>query len=88
MQEHVDPIREPPHLELVQTLIQICSDTPTLVRGGTGIAMPHEFTTPLLDKGASKDVHQTQEKAKEHDDIHANDDGWRLEGLGVSDWGK
>jgi hypothetical protein len=51
------------------------------VRWGARIGILHELTTPLSDKSGHYDAHHTEEEAEEHEDIHANRDSWRLEGL-------
>jgi hypothetical protein len=37
--------------------------------------------TPLPHKNGYHDARHTEEEAEEHEDIHANRDSWRLEGL-------
>ena len=54
--------------------MKIGSDTATLMGWGTGIGIRLEFTTPLFHKSAYHDAHRTEEKAEEHDDVHANCD--------------
>lgn len=50
---------------------------------GAGIGVCLEFTTPLLYKTAYHGAHRTEEETEEHEDVHANCDTRRLEGLNI-----
>jgi len=81
VQEHVSPGHEPPHLELVKAPTEICSDTPAFMWGSAGVRMLQIFIAPLLDKSACHGTCHAQEEADEQDDIDANGDTRRMEGL-------
>jgi len=49
--------------------------------GTAGVGILHVFVTPLLDKSTSHRAHHAQEEAEKQDDIDANDDTRRIEGL-------
>jgi len=49
--------------------------------GTAGVSILHVFVTPLLDKSASHRAHHAQEEAEKQDDVDANDDTRRIEGL-------
>jgi hypothetical protein len=72
MQEYVYPIHEPPHLENLEALKQICSDTPMHVWSGPGIGKLLVFIAPLLDESTSNRAHHAQEEAEKQHDIDAN----------------
>ena len=54
---------------------------PTLMWGTAGVGILHVFVTPLLDKSASHSAHHAQEEAEKQDDIDANGNTRRIEGL-------
>ena len=54
---------------------------PTLMQGSTRVGILHVFATPLLDKSACHSTHYTQEEAKKEDNVDANGDTRRIEGL-------
>ena len=49
--------------------------------GTAGVRILHVFVAPLLDKSASHRAHHAQEEADKQDDVDANDDTRRIEGL-------
>jgi hypothetical protein len=49
--------------------------------GMAGVGILHVFVAPLLDKSASHRAHHAQEEAEKQDDIDANGDTRRIEGL-------
>ena len=54
------------------------------MRGTTRVGISHVFVTPLMDKSASQGAHHAQEEAEEQDNIDANGELWRMEGLVVN----
>ena len=76
MQKYVYPVHEPPHLENLDALKQICSDTPTRVWSGPGIGKLLVFIAPLLDESTSDRAHHAHKEAEKQHDIDANGVTW------------
>jgi hypothetical protein len=54
----------------------------------TRVCKYHVFMTPLLDKSAGHSAHNTQEEAEKEDNVDANGNTRRIEGLIVKVCGR